>query len=156
MFQRGVALLHSFWWQKGRQTFLDVLDHNPRCAIANWGIAAIDIGYPFATGPSPAQAQQAEEAIARGRSIGTKTERERLYIESIASYYDRFAERPHVARMKSMADAFEALATRYPHDDETQTFYALYLTTTQPADDKSFARTLEALTSRHPQSCQLC
>ena len=34
MFQRGVALLHSFWWQKGRQTFPDVLDHDPSCAIA--------------------------------------------------------------------------------------------------------------------------
>jgi hypothetical protein len=143
MFQRGVALLHSFWWQKGRQAFLDVLEKDPSCAIATWGIATIDIGNPFATGPSPAQAQQAQEAIAHGRSIGAKTERERLYIEAIASYYDRFAE-PHAARMKSLADAFEALATRYPHDDETQTFYALYMAATQPADDRSFARTLQA------------
>jgi hypothetical protein len=95
MFQRGVALLHSFWWQKGRQTFLDVLDHDPSCAIATWGVAAIDIGNPFATGPSPAQAQQAEEAIARGRSIGAKTERERLYIEATAwrHHTDRLCER---------------------------------------------------------------
>lgn len=129
---------------KGQANLLDVLDHDPSCAIATWGIAAIDIGNPFATGPSPEQAQQAQEAIARGRSIGAKTERERLYIEAIASYYDRFVDRPHVARMKLLADAFEALATRYPHDDETQTFYALYLTAPQPADDKSFARTLQA------------
>jgi tetratricopeptide (TPR) repeat protein len=156
-FERGVALLHSFWWQEGRTTFLKVLDQDPRCAIAAWGIATIDVGNPFSTGPSPELARQAQEAIARGRSIGAKTERERLYIEAIAAYYDRFAERSHVARMKSLADAFEALASRYPDDDEAQIFYALYLVATQDPTDKSFARTLkaagilEAQFTRHPE-----
>jgi tetratricopeptide (TPR) repeat protein len=144
LLQRGVALLHSFWWQEGRQTFLKVLDQDPHCAIAAWGVATIDLGNPFATGPSPAQAQQAQEAIARGRSIGAKTERERLYVEAIAAYYDRFSERLHTVRMKSLADAFEALAARYPDDDETQIFYAIYLVATQDPADKSFARTLKA------------
>jgi tetratricopeptide (TPR) repeat protein len=143
-FERGIALLHSFWWQEGRQTFLKVLDQDPTCAVAAWGVATIDVGNPFATGPNPAQAQQAQETIARGRAIGAKTERERLYIEAIAGYYDRFAERSHNARMKSVADAFEALASRFPDDDEAQIFYALYLVATQDPTDKSFARTLKA------------
>src|SRR5580693_1806955 len=74
LLQRGVSLLHSFWWQEGRRTFLEVLDKDPTCAIASWGVATIDVGNPFATGPSPAQMQQAQEAIARGRSIGAKSE----------------------------------------------------------------------------------
>lgn len=61
---------------------------------------------------------------ARGRAIGAKTERERLYIEAIAQYYDRFGERSHGARMKSLADAFEGVAQRLPDDDEAQIFYA--------------------------------
>lgn len=155
-FERGVALLHSFWFQEGRKAFQEVLDRDPGCAIATWGIAAIDIGNPFAAGASPAQAQEAQAAIARGRTIGAKTERERLYIDAIAAYYDHFAERPHGARMKSLSDAFEALAARYPKDDETQIFSALYLVATQDPTDKSFARTLkaagilEAQFARHP------
>ena len=45
-----------------------------------------------------------------GDLIGAKTERERFYIEAIAEYYDRFSDRPHSARMKSLADAFEVVA----------------------------------------------
>ncbi|HLJ00914.1 MAG TPA: hypothetical protein VKT76_14455 [Bradyrhizobium sp.] len=143
-FERGVALLHSFWWEEGRRAFLDVLDRDPSCAIATWGIAAIDIGNPFTTGPNPAQAKQAQEAIARGRGIGAKTERERRYIEAVAAYYDRLAERPHRVRLKSLADAFEAMAKNYPDDDETQIFLALYLAGTQDPADKTYARTLKA------------
>ena len=75
---------------------------------------------------------------------GAKTERERFYIEAIAEYYDRFNDRPHGARMKSLADAFEVVAKRFPKDDEAQIFYAIYLTATQSPTDKTFADTLKA------------
>ena len=143
-FERGVALLHSFWWDEGIRTFKEVLDHDPGCAIATWGIAALLIGNPFATGPDAARAQQAEAAITQGRAIGAKTERERLYIEAISAYYDHFAERTHRQRLHALSDAFAALAERFPDDDETQIFDALYLVATQDPADKSFARTLKA------------
>ncbi len=109
-FDRAVAMLHSFWFQQGEKAFREVLEHDPSCAIANWGIAAILIGNTFGVGPTPEEAQKAKEAIQRGRLIGAKTERERFYIEAIAEYYDRFSDRPHGARMKSLADAFEVVA----------------------------------------------
>jgi hypothetical protein len=46
-FERGVALLHSFWWKEGEKTFREVLERDPNCAIATWGIAAILIGNTF-------------------------------------------------------------------------------------------------------------
>ena len=140
--QRAVALLHSFWWSEADKTFRDVLQRDPNCAIAGWGIAANAIGNPYAGGPSPEGAKKAQEAIEQVRKIGAKTERERGYIEAIAAYYDRFAERPHPARLRSLADAFEALAKQYP-DDETQIFSAIYLVSSQPPADKTFARALQ-------------
>src|SRR6266851_9626549 len=80
-FERAVALLHSFWWQEGERTFRRVLDEDPDCAIAAWGIATILIGNTFGAGPTPAQAEQAKEAISRGRATVAKTERERTFIE---------------------------------------------------------------------------
>src|SRR5215472_3381651 len=142
-FQRGVALLHSFWFIEGEKAFRDALEHDPGCAIATWGIASVLIGNTFGVGPTPPEAQRAQEAIAQGRAIGAKTERERDYIEAVAAYYDHFAERQNGARIKSLSDAFEALAQRYP-DDETQTFDALYLTASQPLADKTYERALKA------------
>jgi hypothetical protein len=142
-FQRGVALLHSFWFIESEKAFRDALDHDPGCAIATWGIAAVLIGNTFSVGPTPPEAQRAQEAIAHGRAIGAKTARERDYIEAVAAYYDHFAERQNGARIKSLSDAFEALAQRYP-DDETQIFDALYLTASQSLADKTYARALKA------------
>jgi hypothetical protein len=136
-FQRGVALLHSFWFAEGDKAFREALDRDPGCAIATWGIATILVGNTFTVGPSPAEAQRAREAIDLGRMIGAKTQREHDYIEAIAAYYDHFAERPNGARMRSLSDAFETLAARYPDDDETQIFDALYLAASQSLADKS-------------------
>ena len=39
-FERGVAMLHSFWYSEGDKMFRDVLAQDPSCAIATWGSAA--------------------------------------------------------------------------------------------------------------------
>ena len=65
-FERAVALLHSFSWQEGERAFREVLENDPNCAIATWGIAAILIGNTFGVGPTAEEAQKAKEAIARG------------------------------------------------------------------------------------------
>ena len=150
-FNRAVAMLHSFWFQQGEKAFREVLERDPKCAVATWGIAAILIGNTFAGNATPQDAQKAREAIQRGRLIGAKTERERFYIEAIAEYYDRFDDRPHGARMKSLADAFEVVAKRFPKDDEAQIFYAIYLTATQSPNDKTFADSLKAAQILEPQ-----
>lgn len=143
-FERAVALLHSFWWREGEKAFREVLQRDPTCAIATWGIATVLIGNPFAAGPTPAQAQQAKEAIERGRAIGARTERERLFIEAVAQYYERYGDRAHGARLKSLSDAFENVARRFPEDDEAQIFSAIYLTATQNPSEQTFASALKA------------
>ncbi|HWK82280.1 MAG TPA: hypothetical protein VNS61_00965 [Caldimonas sp.] len=143
-FERAVALLHSFWFRESEKAFRDVLDRDTSCAIATWGIATVLIGNTFATGPTPAQAQQAKEAIERGRAIGAKTERERLFIDAVAAYYEHYPEQPHRARMQSLSDVFEHVAARFPEDDEAQIFSALYLASTQDPSEQTFAVTLKA------------
>jgi len=144
-FERGVAMLHSFWYSAGEKTFREVLAQDPSCAIATWGIAAILMSNPLAgAGSSPKGAAQAQAAIEQGRKIGAKTQRERDYIEAVASYYENWANRFEPDRQRSRAKAYEALATRYPNDDEAQIFYALYLAGTQSQADQTYAAYLKA------------
>src|SRR5688572_18157167 len=44
--QRAMAMLHSFWFTAGEQTFRRVLEQDPRCAIAHFGIAALMMNNP--------------------------------------------------------------------------------------------------------------
>lgn len=144
-FERAVAMLHSFWYSAGEKAFRDVLVEDPKCAIATWGIASILMSNPLAgQGASPKGAEQAQAAIDEGRRIGAKTERERDYIEAVAAYYKDFATRPEKERQASRAKAYEALAQKYPVDDEAQIFYALYLAGTQTQADQTYAAYLKA------------
>src|SRR4029077_3571343 len=38
-FNRAVAVLHSFQYEQARQAFSDVASMDPKCAMAQWGIA---------------------------------------------------------------------------------------------------------------------
>jgi hypothetical protein len=38
-FERGVALLHSFWYDEVEKQFTQIAKDDPKCAMAHWGIA---------------------------------------------------------------------------------------------------------------------
>ncbi len=143
--QRAVAMLHSFWFTAGEKAFRHVLEDDPGCGIATFGVAALLMNNPLAgQGASPQAAQSAAAAIEQGRKIGAKTERERDYIEAVATYYADFANKPERARQAARAQAFEALAAKYPSDDEAQIFAALYTAGTQSQADQTYAAYLKA------------
>jgi tetratricopeptide (TPR) repeat protein len=138
--ESAVAMLHSFWFGATERAFREVLARDPSCTVAQWGIAAILMANPLAgQGALPKDLPVALEAIAAGRRVPPKTQRERDYIEAVAAYYDDFAARPERARQQSRARAFETLAARYPDDDEAQIFAALYIAATQTQADQTFA-----------------
>ena len=37
LFERGVAMLHSYWFPEATKTFNAVLKDDPGCAMAHWG-----------------------------------------------------------------------------------------------------------------------
>ena len=115
------------------------------CGIAAWGYASILMQNPLGgVGASAKDAEQAQDAIQKGRKMGAKTQRERDYLEAVAAYYEDFANRSERARQLARAKAYEALAAKYPDDDEAQIFYALYLAATQLPSDQSYSTYLKA------------
>lgn len=149
--QRGVALLHSFWFNESEKAFRAVLAQDPACAIATWGIAAVQMRNPFDGDPPAAQlAQRAQAAIDQGRQRGAQTQRERDYIDAVAAYFQDWANRPVQALQLSRAKAFESLAARYPDDAEAQIFHALYLAATQSLADQTYAAYLKAAAILEP------
>jgi hypothetical protein len=143
-FQRGVALLHSFQFTRSINVLSNVLDRDPKCAIATWGIAADWIGNTLALGTTTDDSSRAQAAIELGRTLDAPTQREKDYIEAIAAYYDHYGEKTYPVRMRALSDAFEALAARYPNDDEAQIFNALYLASSQAPTDKTYVRAKKA------------
>lgn len=153
---RGIAMLHSFWFPAAESTFQEVGAEDPSCAIAAWGFASILMYNPFVGVVPPKDVERAQAAIAKGRQMGAKTQREKDYVEAVAAYWDNFANRTERDRTVARSKAYEALAAKYPKDDEAQIFNGLYLIAVQERSDQTYkdalkaAAILEKQFARHP------
>src|SRR5215207_9818463 len=76
-FNKGVALLHSFWFPQAVATFDEILKKDSACAMAHWGIALSNWGNPFAGLKNAKTIELTRAAIERAQSTGTPTPRER-------------------------------------------------------------------------------
>src|SRR4051812_17064522 len=144
-FERGVAMLHSYWFIYARKTFEGILQKDPNCAMAYWGIAMDLLGNSLATTPSRVEAQAAWEALEKARAVGAKTPREREWIEALSAYYRDHDKTPVNARLAAYNAAMAQMAQRYPDDYEVQVFYALTLQASASKADLTYANQLKSV-----------
>jgi tetratricopeptide (TPR) repeat protein len=143
-FERGVAMLHSYWFTEARKVFEAIIQQDPGCAMAYWGLAVNYLGNSLAGPPPPKDAVAASEALDKGRAAGAKTQRERDWIEAIGAYYRDHDTVPVNTRMASYAKAMEQMTQTYPDDFEAWTYYALTLQASAPKNDKTYANQLKS------------
>src|SRR5437868_15157370 len=86
-FIRGVALLHSFFYEEARRIFTDVAAKDPTCAMAQWGIA-MTWWHPIWTPPTPDEMSAGKAAIEKAMGMTAGTERERGFIQALNVYYN--------------------------------------------------------------------
>ena len=141
---RGVALLHSFWFDEAIRTFNDVAAKDPKCGISQWGVALAMWGNVLATGPQPPGITAALAAIEKGRQMGTGSPREGDYLEAVAAFYNGAPEKDARTRKVAYEKAMETLAGKYPDDVDATIFYAMSLSGTQLPSDKTYANLLKA------------
>jgi len=156
-FERGVAMIHSYWFLIARRTFEGVLRQDPTCAMAYWGIAVDLLNNSLAVVPPRADAEAAWAALEKAREIGAKTQRERDWIEALTAYYRDYDKTPVNARLVAYNNAMAQLTQRYPDDYEAKVFYALTLQASASPADTTYANQiksaaiLEKLYEENPQ-----
>ena len=142
-FDRGLAALHSFWYEEALKVFTAVTETDFSCAMGFWGIA-MSIYYPLWVPPSPSTLQKGMNALEKARVIGAKTEREGAYVSAIEVFYKDSNKLDHRTRTVAYEKAMERLYLQYPKDREAAIFYALALNATAPPTDKTYAKQLKA------------
>jgi hypothetical protein len=86
-FLRGVALLHSFFYEEARRIFTEVAEKDPTCAMAQWGIA-MTWWHPIWTPPTPDEMSAGKAAAAKAMAMTAGTDRERGLITALNAYYN--------------------------------------------------------------------
>src|SRR5208282_1959682 len=146
-FQRGVAMMHSFWYEEAERTFNQVAQGDPGCAMAQWGVA-VSYFHPIwdTRGPDAAILKKGAEAVEKAKALSAKTERERDYVAAIEVFYKDSDKLDHRTRVLAYESAMERVYTRYPDDREAAAFYSLALLGSAAASpvDKTLARQKKA------------
>ena len=133
-FNRATALLHHMTYPQARQAFEEVANSDGRCAMAHWGIAMTLFQPLWPTRPGPAELRRGQEAVAKARALGARTERERLFIEAAAAFFDDTGSPGYWQRIGRWEKASEKLYAAFPGDDEAIAFYALAHLAVAPSD----------------------
>src|SRR2546429_1743808 len=124
-FERAVALLRSFWYEKAADTFREAVVADTACAMGYWG-QAMSLFHPLWTPPVGADLAAGLAASERGLALA-RPARERDYLAAIRTYYADYGERDHTTRFVAYATAMDGVRHRYPRDREAAIFYALSL-----------------------------
>ncbi len=158
-FNRGVALLHSFWYEEADKAFHKVAEDDPKCAMANWGVVMSSFhqlwDYPD------------KDALAAGDKLLSKaaamkaTPREQEYIHALHGYFKNsgkynVSQEDFVARATVYSVGMKQVVTDHTDDQEAIVFYALSLLASEPPHDTTFtnrkkaASLLEDLLDKEP------
>src|SRR5213594_932977 len=157
-FARGVALLHSFFYEEARRVFTSVAERDPKCAMAQWGIA-MTWWHPIWTPPTPNEMSAGKAASEKAMAIKGVTDRERGFITALNVYYNTPDSSTAAAvgqschgpvgprdRVIAYEKAMRDLRDKFPDDFEVQTFYAFAVLAVGYAtpNDTSLSKQLEA------------
>jgi tetratricopeptide (TPR) repeat protein len=151
-FNRGVALLHDFWYSEATPEFKRILEADPTCAMAHWGIALSGF-HQIWNRPEDDAMKTGWREMKAAQSHPAKTAREREYIAALANFF-RPGKQDYQRRIDAYVTALRKLYDHYPRDVDAGAFYALALLASETPNDTSLSKlhaALAVLTPLWPQ-----
>ena len=143
-FERGVALLHSFWYEEAEKQFQQIAADDPHCAMAHWGIA-LSLWHQLWNHPDAKVIERGLDEVHQAKTTdGPATRREKAYIAAVKAFYSDSKKLKHEARAQAYSDAMKKVYETYPDDHEAAAFYALSLLASEPHEDTTFANRKQA------------
>ncbi|HKP86545.1 MAG TPA: hypothetical protein VJZ26_10635 [Blastocatellia bacterium] len=136
-FLRGLAALHSFWFEEALDEFRESTKIEPDFMMGYWG-EAMAYNHPLW---AEQDTEAARKVVAKIKDAPKLTARERAYINAVRALY---GEGDKLARDKAYMAAMEKVYRDYKEDLEAACFYSLSLLGTVRPGDKGFARQMKA------------
>lgn len=141
-FDLAVALLHSFQYNESEKAFVKVIDADPNCPMAYWGVA-MSIYHAAWFPPSKEDLIKGSKVLKIAKEL-SMDEKQRDYINAIDAFYTGWKTIDHKIRAKSFENKMEAIHLKYPEDIEAAIFYSLALFSTRDRVGKDYVNERKA------------
>ena len=147
-FNRGIALLHDFWYEEAKKQFDEIAQADPTCSIAHWGSAMSEY-HQIWNRPDETTSARAWAELKKADSPRAQTDREREYISALSVFF-RPGKQDYQARVEAYSASMERLYSHYPKDVDAAAFYALSLLAAAPPNDTTLANNRKAVALLNP------
>src|SRR6266508_3964491 len=138
-FVRGMAALHSFWYEVALDEFRESTKIEPDFMMGYWGEA---MAHNHPIWGDPQETEAARKALEKIKDTPKLTPRERAWLQAVRVLYGE-GDKP--ARDRAYSAAMEKIYRDYPDDAEAALFYALSLMgTVRPEDPAGMQTRLRA------------
>src|SRR6185437_7102743 len=129
-FNTALALLHNFQYQEAEQTFTQITQQDPNCAMAYWG-KAMSLYHQLWDWPNADTLKEGHDDTMQAQKLRAPTERERMYIVAAGVFFQNNPNLTKSSRIKAYSDWMNRIFTKNPGDVNAGAFYALSLITLQ-------------------------
>lgn len=135
-FDLAVALLHSFQYTEAEKAFVKVIDIDPNCPMAYWGVA-MSIYHAAWFPPTEKDLIKGSKIMKVAKEL-VMDDKQRDYINAIDVFYTDWESLDHQTRAKRFEKKMEQIYIKYPDDMEAAIFYSLALYSTRDRVGKDY------------------
>jgi tetratricopeptide (TPR) repeat protein len=136
-FNHALGMMHHMMYVSSRETFESIIETDPGCAMAHWGVATTLFQPLWGTRPGEDDLQRGWDHISRAMDL-VESDRERNLIVSTAEFFREPETADFRTRIQRWTDAMEAVYEEYPEDLDVASLYSLSrLTLAQFSEDRT-------------------
>lgn len=135
-FDLAISLLHSFEYAEAEKAFVKVIDMDPECAMAYWGVT-MSIYHDLWAPPNEKDIKKGLQLLKITESL-PKSELAAQYIDAISVFFKDSETKDHDTRELLYTKKMENIYLSNKYDAEATVFYALALTSSSDPNDKTY------------------
>ncbi|ULC58077.1 hypothetical protein MBM09_09110 [Flaviramulus sp. BrNp1-15] len=137
-FNLAISLLHSFEYIESEKAFVKVIDKDPECAMAYWGVA-MSIYHGLWAPPEQSVLEKGTKLLAVAEKL-PKSKKAEQYIEAIGAFYKNWETVDNQTRKEAYAQKMQHMYQKNKDDTEVAIFYALALRASAVPSDKTYSK----------------
>jgi tetratricopeptide (TPR) repeat protein len=124
-FDRAMAFLHHMQYVESRAAFERIVQADPECGMAHWGIAMTLFQPLWPTRPGPEALRRGWEEVRRAQELGTGSDREARLVSAAEAFFRDPEEADWWSRIRRWSEAMDQAYAQSPDDLEVAALYAL-------------------------------
>lgn len=137
-FDLALSLLHSFEYAEAEKAFVKVIDMDPNCAMAYWGVS-MSIFQSLWMQSDLSYLEKGEKLLKLANKL-PKSDLEKDYLDAISVFYKDWDSIDKLTRQRMYEKKMEELYNKHEGDTEAAVFYALAIRAAADPNDKSYSR----------------